>query len=212
MFKNAQVLGVASALALIGGAALADEESFDFEGFDSVSTSAGVMAKITVGPDYSVRAESTPKGLEKLRIRLEGSDLMIGRKPNTRSWSKADRVTVYVTLPSLKSLDVSSGSDAEASGVKSSAFTIDASSGAHAVIDGECGALTVDISSGAHVDAERLACESAMADVSSGGHGEIHASKNVTADASSGGHLAVYGSPVNTNFDRSSGGSISVKK
>ncbi|HOP20365.1 MAG TPA: DUF2807 domain-containing protein, partial [Amphiplicatus sp.] len=62
------------------------------------------------------------------------------------------------------------------------------------------------------VDAEDLICETANADASSGASAEIHASKSIVADASSGGSIRVHGSPTNVNLDRSSGGSISIRK
>lgn len=212
MTNRAHILAIATAIALAGGSALADEQTYDLSGFKTISVSAGISAKVTVGSDYSVRAESTAEELERLDIHVRGDELSIGRKNGRFFNFSHDQATVYVTLPALSGLDVSSGADAEASGVSSSAFALEASSGASIIVSGECSTLSVDVSSGADIDAEDLICETANADASSGASAEIHASKSIVADASSGGSIRVHGSPTNVNLDRSSGGSISIRK
>jgi hypothetical protein len=203
----------ALALSTVGaGGALAAEQTFNLDGFEAVSVSAGIEAIITVGGDYSVRAESTEEGLDRLEIELRGDELDIGRKNMRLSFGRQPKITVYVSMPALKALDASSGSHAKASGVEAGPFAVDASSGAHAEIAGVCDTLALDISSGAHVDAEALQCKSATADASSGAHATIFASDSITADASSGAHLVVVGGPDEVNIDKSTGGSISIRK
>lgn len=201
-----------SVIALSAGSAFAAEETYDLSDFDAVSVSAGIEAIVTVGGDYSVRAESTEAGLEKLDIKVRGNSLDIGRKNMSFTFGKSPKVTVYVSLPALKALDASSGSHTEATGVAGGPFSIDASSGAHAEISGVCDNLSVDVSSGAHIEAEDLQCKSATADASSGAHASIYASDSIVADASSGGHIEVFGGPEEVNIDKSTGGSISIKK
>jgi hypothetical protein len=211
MNNSALFISTLSSLALVAGAALADEKTYDVSGFDAVSVSAGIKAEITVGADYSVRAESSAEGLDRLEIRVSGSELRIGREHRNFSWRRNEDVTVYVSLPALSALDVSSGAQGAATSIEADDFAIDASSGGHAELAGTCKALNIDVSSGAHVDAEDLQCASARADASSGAHAAIFASESIVADASSGGHVEVYGSPKNVNIDHSSGGSVSVK-
>lgn len=202
----------ALALALSTNAAFAAEETYNLSGFDAVSVSAGIEAIVTVGGDFSVRAESTQAGLDKLDIKQRGASLDIGRKNMNFSFGKSPKVTVYISMPALKALDASSGSHTEATGVAGGPFAIDASSGAHAELTGACDNLSVDVSSGAHIEAEALKCKSATADASSGAHASIFASESIVADASSGGHIEVFGGPEEVNIDKSTGGSISIKK
>lgn len=199
-----------SSLLFSASAALADEKTYDLRDFDSIAVSAGVTAEINVGPDYSVRAESTAEGLERLEIRLKGSELQIGREHDRFFWRRHEDVTVYVTLPALNALDASSGSQARASGVNAGNFVVDASSGANVDISGRCRSLTIDVSSGADVEAADLECESATADASSGASAEIFASESVIADASSGASIRIYGGPDKVNTDTSSGGGVNL--
>lgn len=202
---------LASAAALLATPAFAETETFNLAGFTRVSAAAGTSVTVKVGGDYSVIAESTAKGLEKLRVELVGEELQIGRKHRTMSWGRSDRVTVKVTMPALSGLDVSSGASLDASGVDAGAFVIDASSGGSLDVVGRCDALTVDVSSGGNIDAKGLECRTAVADASSGGNADIFASESVTGDASSGGNVDVYGKPKNVSKDTSSGGSVSVE-
>lgn len=199
-----------SIAATAAGSALADEKTYDLAGFEGVSVSAGVKAIVTVGGDYSVRAESSSDGLEKLEIRVRHGELDIGRKSHFMSFGRHNQVTVYVSMPALMRLDVSSGSETEATGVAGGPFSVDASSGADASITGSCDALSLDVSSGASVDASELKCKTGSADASSGGSARIFVSDSITADASSGGSIRVYGKPTNSNTDTSSGGSVHI--
>lgn len=191
--------------------AFAETQSFDLKGFTRVSAAAGTTVNVSVGGDYSVVAESSAKGLERLRVEVEGDELQIGRKRNTISWGKSDRVVVNVTVPALSGLDVSSGASLDATGVDASAFAIDASSGGSMDVAGRCDNLSVDVSSGGNIDAKGLECRSAVVDASSGGNADIFVSESVTGDASSGGNVDVYGKPEKISKDTSSGGSISVE-
>ncbi|MEK7264837.1 MAG: head GIN domain-containing protein [Pseudomonadota bacterium] len=203
---------IASSLALVFATpAFAETQTFDLAGFTRVSAAAGTTVNVKVGGDYSVVAESTGKGLEKLRVELVGDELQIGRKHRTMSWGRSDRVTVTVTAPALSGLEVSSGASLDATGVDAGSFEIEASSGGSLDVSGRCDALNVEVSSGGSIDAEGLLCRTAIADASSGGNADIYASEGVTGDASSGGNVDVHGNPKNVSKDTSSGGSVSVE-
>lgn len=200
-----------SLAAAIATPAFAETKTFDLAGFTSVSASAGVDVTISVGGDYSVVAESTPKGLEKLKVELVGDELRIGRQSRTMSWGRSDRVSVTVVAPALSGVDASSGASVEATGVDAGAFSIDVSSGGDLDIAGRCDALEADVSSGGSIDAVGFLCRTANASASSGGSADIYASESANGDASSGGSVDIHGKPATVNKDTSSGGSVSVQ-
>jgi hypothetical protein len=211
MHYRALFVSTLSCAALAAGVAFADEQTYDLSGFDAVSVSSGIDAEIAVGPGYSVRAESSAESLERIEIKVSGSELQIGRKSRFFSWGRHESIKVYVSLPALSALDVSSGAEAAATGVNADNFSIDASSGGNAEVRGTCKEITADVSSGGHIDAEALQCVSGAADASSGGHASVYTSESIVADASSGGHVSVYGSPTKVKTDNSSGGSVTIK-
>jgi hypothetical protein len=196
--------------AMMTGAAHADERSFDFSHFDSVSVAKGVTAIISVGGDYSVRAESTEEGLERVEIKLVKGDLRIGRKSNFQI-GRAPHITVNVSLPALNALDVSTGSDTTATGVAANTFSMDASTGASLKISGQCDTLSLDVSTGASVDAQELQCKTASVDATTGGTATIFASASLSADAAFGGDVHVYGNPSQVSEDTAFGGDVTVE-
>lgn len=206
-----KVISAAAIAAILISPAYAETKSFDLTGFTRVSASAGVDVNVTVGGDYSVKADSTPEGLDRLKVELVGDELRIGRNHRNFNWKRGSRVTVTVSTPALSGLEVSSGASLDASGVDAGDFSIDASSGGDLEVSGRCDALSVDVSSGGNIDAKALECRSASADASSGGNADIFASESVEGDASSGGNVDVYGKPKNVSKNTSSGGSVSVE-
>ncbi len=205
-----RLLLTAATATLLATPAFAETKTYDLKGFTRVSAAAGTSVNVTVGGDYSIVAQSTAKGLERLRVELVGDELQIGRQHRTMSWGRSDQVTVTVTLPALAALDVSSGAEINATGIDAAAFAIDASSGGSLDAVGRCDTLTVDVSSGGNIEATSLQCRTATASASSGGNAEIYASESVVGDASSGGNVDVSGNPKTVSKDTSSGGDVSV--
>jgi hypothetical protein len=214
MSKRITIPAVAGAVSLAAlTAAHAETKTYDFSGFTVVEASAGVDVEVTVGGDYSIRAEGESEALERLRLELDGDTLEIGRE-NDRGFFTFGRkwnVTVYVTAPSLTGAGASSGADLTVSGIDAGEFSASVSSGADATLSGTCGMIEADGSSGADLDAQALKCSNAVADVSSGADLTLYASDSVDADASSGGDITVYGGPKNTNIDKSSGGDVTIR-
>lgn len=193
------------------GAAKAEEATFDLSGFDSISVAEGVSAVITVGGDFSVRAEGTDQALERLDVKVSKGELQIGRKAKLTNMGRQPHVTVTVSLPALNSLDVSTGSETTVTGVAAGAFDLDASTGAVATVSGKCDTLNLDLSTGADLEARDLQCKAADVDASTGGSATIFASERVSADVSFGGDVRVYGSPAEVDKDTSFGGDVSIK-
>lgn len=206
-----RLLIISAAATILATPAFAETETFNLNGFTRVSAAAGTTVIVKVGGEYSVVADSTSNGLEKLRVEVKGDELQIGRKNRSISFGRSDRITVTVTMPTLEGADVSSGADLDVTGVDAAAFSLDASSGGSLDVVGRCDALNVDVSSGGDIDAEGLLCRTANASASSGGSAEIYASESVNGDASSGGDIEVYGNPKNVSKDTSSGGSVSIE-
>ena len=212
MQKSALTLVAVMGIAVAPAFAM-ESQDYDFSGFDRVSVSSGYNAEINVGDDFSVRAETREGGkLEWMKIGVDGSTLSIGKKRNINwNWS-GPKTTVYITMPSLVDLDVSSGADAIAKGIDSETFSVESSSGADAEVSGKCGRISADASSGSDIDAKGLICEIGDADASSGADIVMHVSKELNADASSGADIVVFGGPSVMDADTSSGGDVTLRR
>lgn len=202
---------VGAALALSLSPAMAETKTYDITGFDQLDISTGIYVEARVGKDFSIRAEGSQEAIDRLRIELDDDSLEIGRERGAFFGRKNSKVTVYIEMPSLEEVEVSSGSSLFADGIDASDFEVSVSSGARAELRGHCSDLEADGSSGAKLDADDLRCDSVEADVSSGANLNVYASRNVSADASSGGNITVYGNPTQTNIEKSSGGNVSIR-
>lgn len=203
-----------AALPLMAAApALAGEErTYDLPTFDRIDVSAGIKITATAGEPQSILVKTDDGNFEDLEIIVRDGELRVSREWNRLRWhGKKANYKVIVSADMLRGVSASSGSHATLSNVDAKSFLVDISSGAHTSVQGESGACVLDLSSGGNLDAEKLFCDTAEIDVSSGGHGVIYVRDAVEGDASSGGHVVVYGSPTQVSTDRSSGGRIVIK-
>ncbi len=205
---------LAAGLTVVAAAAAQaqEERNYDLPPFDRIDVSAGIKVTATAGRPQTVVVKAVNGDFGDIEVEVRDGELNLSREWNRLRWhGKRTQYKVVVTADTLRGISASSGSHAALYNVDAGDFVIDLSSGAHAEVQGESGVCVLDLSSGANLDAESLYCDEAIIDVSSGGHGVVHARDAVKGDASSGGHVTVYGAPSQVRLDRSSGGRIIVK-
>ena len=91
-------------------------QDFAVGAFQKVALAGSMDVVVTVGGAPSVRAEGNKAAIDRLDIRVENGELNIGSKGHVGwSWdfggSRRNRVTVYVTAPSLAAATVSGSGD-----------------------------------------------------------------------------------------------------
>ncbi|HRP10588.1 MAG TPA: DUF2807 domain-containing protein [Terricaulis sp.] len=198
-------LMLATIVAAILTAGVANAETRALSGFDSVSAAGRVSVEIVVGPAYSV--ELTGPRVDNVVTRVEGGQLRIEPDRNRRGrWSGRD-AHVRITMPDLGGLDVAAGAEVDTRQVAADVFLLGVSSGASAQVAGRCGVLRLDISSGASARAQQLRCADVCAEASSGANATVYASSTISVDGSSGASLRWMGEASVRNLDLSSGAS-----
>jgi len=209
--KSASLALIAGVFILTTPAAAAESRSYDLSEFDRIDVSAGVVLIAKIGDAQSIHVETEHGDFRDFTIDVKNQKLNVSREWNRLSWhSKKSDYKVFVSVPKLNAIGVSSGSHAKISNIDTRKFVVDLSSGARANLAGNCRECVLDLSSGANLDAKALTCENANIDVSSGGRGVISVSHSIVADASSGGHVTILGNPERVNIDKSSGGRIKI--
>ena len=211
-FQKLSILLAGAATLALPAAALAAERDFDLDGFTGVDASSGVSVDVTVGGDFAITASGDEDDLERLKVEVKGDTLHVGRQYRMNWGGRSGPVKVMVKMPAMDEASASSGSSLAATRIDAGDFSADASSGASLDLSGSCGDGEFDVSSGATVDAEDLECKTVDADGSSGGSMMVFASESVTAEASSGASVRVYGEPSTVDVEKSSGGSVKIKK
>ena len=121
-------LALASLLAACGHSHAGEDNSpqgtrnFDATGFDSVSLAGSDDVDVTVGPAFSISATGPQAVLDRLEIKVDGSNLKIGRK-NSASWNWNSRgATIRVTMPSIKGATIAGSADMSIDKVEGQSF------------------------------------------------------------------------------------------
>lgn len=89
----------------------ATQRSFDLAGFDSVSLAGPHDVIVRVGGAHSVRAEGGSAVLDRLEMKVDGSNLEIGTKRGNWSFRNAPKTTIFVTMPAIRAAAIAGSGD-----------------------------------------------------------------------------------------------------
>jgi hypothetical protein len=213
----------------ISGNGHVEEESRDVSGFSGVHVSTGIDVFISEGSGFDVKVEADENLLEVILTELNGNVLVIKTdRVNIRS---AKSKKVYVTMPKLKELKISSAGDCKGMtpfncddlrvsissagdlklDVEANRIDINISSSGDATLTGRTGVLDANLSSAGDLHAFDLIAETVSVDVSSAGDARVHASEEISMNASSAGNIYYKGGAEVVHSRSSSAGDI-VKK
>jgi hypothetical protein len=101
------------------------QRSFNVAGFDAVSVAGPHDVIVTVGPQFSVRAEGDAETLDRLDIRVEGGNLKVGTKRDhwKIGWSRdRPKTIIYVSLPAIRGASIAGSGDMRVDRVRSDRF------------------------------------------------------------------------------------------
>ena len=179
------------------------------EDFTVVSASEGLDVFVSQGSDYEIMVEA-----DENIIDLIGTDIRDG-KLKVHAIQTIGRATkkIYVTMPEVTGMRVSSGADLVSEGMlEADKIYLDASSGADLKVEltadeveadcssgadiritGTANLLYADASSGSDIKARDLVVQRCHANANSGAGISVNVSESLTADASSGADIRYTG-------------------
>ncbi len=210
----------------ISGNGHVEEESRDVSGFSGVHASTGIDVFISEGSGFDVKVEADENLLEVILTELNGNMLVIKTdRVNIRS---AKSKKVYVTMPKLKELKISSAGDCKGMtpfncddlrvsissagdlklDVEANRIDINISSSGDATLTGRTGVLDANLSSAGDLHAFDLIAETVSVDVSSAGDARVYASEEISMNASSAGNVYYKGEADVVHSRSSSAGDI----
>jgi hypothetical protein len=100
-----------------------NQRSYQVGEFDAVSLGASHTVVVNVGGAPSVRAEGASEALDRLEIRTNGRQLLIGSKKNGGNLlGSHSKVTVYVTTPRLEKAAIGGSGDMRIDRVEGTGF------------------------------------------------------------------------------------------
>ncbi len=191
--------------------------------FTGISASGSIDVEIIEGDEEKVEVEADDNVMEFIVTKVEGNILKI----RTRDVNLFNaHVKVFVTAPLFTSLKASASASIEAKdliksngkitlsasssadinvAVDAPEIVTDASSSGTIKISGKTKTHSAESSSSAEILAYNLFSENTVANASSSGSVEVHASVNLNARASSSGSINYRGSPTVKSTTNSSG-------
>ena len=186
-----------SGLLLAGAAAItipanAETQSFDYDGFSALKARQSINVIYTASEDFSVRADVENDEFDDLVISTKGDFLVLERRKRRAGWfgnGNRPEITVYVSAPTLSSVQVSSSASFKGDSLTASSLQLQASSSGHIDVAsvstdglqtnasssgrielaGSCGSLDSRASSSGRILAADLVCQNADIDASSSG-------------------------------------------
>lgn len=178
--------------------------------FTVVKASEGLDVYITQGDEASIKIEADKNIIDLIMTDIENNVLRIHLKERV-GWAKSKKI--FVTLPEISRLEVSSGADLETThSIKADRLELNSSSGADLIVNvnadeidsnsssgsdirisGTAGIIYASASSGSDIKAGNLIVKRAIANASSGADITVHATEEIESNSSSGGDVHYSG-------------------
>ncbi len=197
--------------------------------FTAIDAGGGIDVEITQSSTSTVEVVADQNLQEHIITTVSGGVLKISTDENIAT-SKSRKI--IVTMPTIESIDASSGSSIIGKGVfrspklqcvassagemtidiETEEFTGKTSSGGEITMRGKAISMEVSTSSGGDIDATETLSNNIIASASSGGSIKVAPLVKLDASASSGGEIYYIGDPKQSvSKSESSGGSVSKK-
>ena len=200
----------------------------EIENFRHLKASMGLDVIITFGSELSLKVEADKNLIEVIKTELEDGVLKVYAEATIR---RAKKKNIYITVPELKSIGVSSAAYVRSENLLKTAdieigsssageielqveaknISIDISSSGKAILNGITEDINVDVSSAGDLRAFDLISQTCKVSVSSAGHASVNVVRRLIAEASSAGSIEYRRNPEDKKIDKSSAGSVVQK-
>ena len=177
-----------------GGGALADYD-LDVSSFDQISVSGPININITQGSTQAVTIQAEPEIYGIMEPRVKNGELIIDFE--NRSCIQTDLgVTVNVTIPDLKRIEVSGTSMIQSIGnLELDHLTVKVSGTADVSLSGSAISQTYDVSGVLVASNFDFATSDVNVDISGSGNMEVNCANNLDIDVSGSATVKYKGSP-----------------
>ncbi len=199
--------------------------------FSEIEVSGAFRVLVRQGDTYKAEAAGRSDDLSDVRLDIRDNRLVVRNRGNNGLLSAfgnhRNPVLVTVTLPRLRSLELSAACQADVSGFHDEELRLDASSASsvrlnvnvprlevelssasQAELIGSTTKLVVDGSSASSLEALGMRATQASIDLSSGSQAKVHATDELKVDLSSGSQVRYTGRPGRIEKDLNSGSAL----
>ncbi len=208
-----------------------EEKTFDFKDFDAVQVGGAYHVRMKKGDNFEVRARGDQQGINNLRAKQNGSTLELESEENFWDFTKDNRenVLIEITMPNLKSVDLSGAVKSEISGfdedkceisqsgavqtnigINANRLELDLSGAAKTTLAGRTDELQLSATGACNVQAGSFRAKSADINLSGASKASVFVTDKLSADASGVSTVNYSGNPRNVTTDVS--GASKVRK
>jgi len=201
----------------------------NLSGFDSVQTSNGIDLNVTQGDSFRVEVVASAANLPKILTEVEDDTLVIRLdRQGFSGFGLFGGAHVNVTMPVVRSLSASGGSDLRSEGVLTGdSLSVAASGGSDVSLDlrfesleatasggsdmrlkGEVASLTTQAAGGSDLDAHSLTARNATIGSSGGSDSVITVTEVLAVNAAGGSDVVYFGNPSSVNVNASGGSDV----
>jgi hypothetical protein len=192
-------------MAMVMVEAAAETRTLNFTDFDEVGVASGIRVSIKQGKTYQVTATGSSEDLKRLQTRYNRKRLEFSMPPNFQF--RSDPISLDITMPALRGLDLSGGSDgnftmdigsqpfkADLSGgaelrgqIRSGDIELNLSGGSRTTLSGSGQRLSLDGSGGSQFELGELAVTNLSGSLSGGSEATYHKNAKLGSVDTSGG-------------------------
>lgn len=209
--------------------ATAETRQLNFTDFDEVSVGPGMQVSVNQGARYRIEATGSTADLDRLRVNHQGNRLTFSIESGFLGSFRAGRINLSITLPALRSLDLSGGSDGTLDVQRGTApFTVALSGGSKLNGQLACGNvqlalsggsrisvsgagqnLVLEASGGSRFELKTFSVKDVTASLSGGSQAILTLDGELTARLSGGSHINYFGNAALTAVQTSGGSKVS---
>ncbi len=191
----------------VKGSGTLKSERRDVSGFSKIDVGGAVNIEVTAQKDFNVAVEADDNLLEFIKTEVSGDTLKIYSEGGI---SHEQNISVKISMPEIKDLDISGASNAVVSNVKTDSLKLNVGGASKIKIDGEAKVLESEASGASKIDAEGLKVENAEVEASGASSVTVSPANELKADASGASDIYYTGEPK--NIVQNSSGASSIKK
>jgi hypothetical protein len=228
-YTAAATMGAGGSVLMSESEYSSNKQTYDFSNFDAISVNGAYHVQITQGNSYGITASGSPEDLEKLEIRQERSELAIAHKDRTfKLFDRQKTVLIQITVPSLRSLDLSGAIKADIGHIKSDNLNLALTGATQAFVDvnvnrlqadvagaskstftGRAETVDMDIAGASKLDATRLVANTVNVEAAGACSVDVHATNTLRAEAAGASKVRYRGNPSNVITDVAGASKIS---
>jgi hypothetical protein len=189
------------------GSGIEASETRQVDSFDRVALSGQGDVEVSVGRAQSVTVRTDDNLLDDVRTEVDDGELKISQPGNLQIDPKVG-ITIEITVPDLRAVDLSGSGNVSAHGVHGDLFRAEVGGAGNVEATGLVQRVEAELSGSGWIRFAELKAPRATAEIPGSGNIEVYAGESLTASVSGAGQILYSGNPSQVEKDVSGAGDI----